>query len=289
MSIRILTQKAMQMARGKVRFCYLCGAPFELGEKTAVEHVVARESTDYQATGAEAWLVTLPVHPECDRRLKKPNDDELIAMQRAHSRWVHDVPVSNRQTVLKRLRAARAIPSQPDSIAVEAGPVFQSIDATVRGMHTALYGTFLPADTKHRTCAPTPAFSVNSRRPVHVQLARERTISDIVMRALLAAHLSGEWDGITAWGGMIRYRCAWYVPEEGREVMCSWGLATPEALKWSSHLGNEAVPWRGTYRCATLPAGASVLTDLSAQHLVLEQRRRQQLPFLLHLLRSAGT
>ncbi len=270
---RILTQKAMREARSQVDFCYLCGellppkgTPGRPAKITG-EHVVPRGLLG-AAPNDDAWVVELDVHRQCEATKKQRDDSMLTLLQRIHVDPVKGWP---------RGGHLRALNLQPGLIFPGGGvapiPAFQGLECIlpgawtwVRGMHAALYARFLPDDVHHAAMPPVPA--CDSERDPSMEIAEK---GSWLFRTFVQVSVDrAKWDGVSAWGNRLLYRCAWYhcpgTPAHPPWV-CFWTLVFPGVLQWSRGVLGDADkrPWHGFYTLNARPANASVLdsTDLS--------------------------
>lgn len=260
---RILTIKEMQKARKAVRFCYLCGKSLEgaPAKDVSVEHVLARGALDAKPTNDSWWPVTLRVHRKCEEEMKSQADADTIAMQRVSTLPPESVSKSDRGRIRKLLQKGREV--LPASVsAVPGWSAVRSSRHTVRGFHAALYSGFVPAQHPSLTLAPVPGFVLEGPGTIGEQLVERAELTEGMFVALESARLNDEWDGITAWGGNLRYRCIWIKqrpPLKG--VSCTWTLDTPESRRWSKSVSGEEQSWRGGYWMPAAPPNATMLTD----------------------------
>jgi hypothetical protein len=291
MPIRIETQKAMQEAAKSLRFCYLCGQEFAGRAPTQVEHVVPRGLVSEAGPDKGLWPIALRVHPRCEERLKKAHDQELVILQRGNTSDPTRLGRQDRARMRKAIAKATldGVPDGVPAIAAEGG--FQSIWQMVRGMHASLYRSHLPADTNHRVLSPVPSFSSKSKLSMEEQIEWANSVTDKVLRGISAAIRADEWDGVSAWGKEVRYRCVWHVlPHDvpAPRSMCLWVLDTPQSLAWAELVVGRPVPWHGVYRLADPPPGATDLSDraVDLENLFLEKQATKSA--IQRLQRSAG-
>lgn len=289
MAVRIQTRNAMDLAKQRLCFCYLCGQ--SLAEQdTRTEHVLARGLLDADSVSSSSWPITLRVHAQCDQEHKQPFDSVLIAVQRVHSQSLQSVPKSDRAIVRKRIRESETAGVPASLSAYEASACFRSIWASVRGFHASLYQSFLPNDTKRLVFAPAPSFNHREATPIDQQLDRDRWMAERIALANSAATLEGSWDGITAWDERVKYRCVWHPLPESRSSkwLCLWTLSTPQVLSWSRSVTGLETPWRGVYRTSDVPASAAQLTDAAIEKLSADLERRAGLSNVRSILNRAG-
>ena len=267
--MRITTQSAMNRARARVRFCYLCGGQLCAPDskrhqsKLQIEHVLPKSL--YPAGSPEnsaRWPVTLYVHPACDQRDKGRGDDVL--------RLLHRFATSHMTGDRLSAGAFRRLDMRPAQIRTPRGLVcgLDGIDRLcefawqwVRGLHAALYGECLPHVVKHEVFPPAPI-------AVAKDMSLDGKLSPAVWAKVARAESADTWDGIECWGGAVRYHCLWFQPPlahtgDPAGWICAWTLVYPYALDWSATmmLPGREFGWHGCYVLSALPAGAAVVSD----------------------------
>ncbi len=268
---RILSQKKMRDTRQSTAFCYLCGGGLpprgKPGRRQQVvgEHVIPRILLgDAPKSQAETWAVKLNVHRQCEQQLKQHADHWLKLLQEMH------VKPSDEWAKPGHLRNMPIYPSQVlhpqtgDPVPAFAGcsELFDGVWRWIRGMHAALYLQFLPSDVPHCSYPPVPACSSQHGGPT---IAETEMQSHLILSIIdLATKTLDKWDGVTAWSGVVVYRCVWWKRSalEGKpNWICFWALTFPRLNEWSRQLlprGSER-QWHGNYACAARPTEAACL------------------------------
>lgn len=283
MPIRIETEVQMQLARRRVNgdvtgsaqsdgFCYICGNRLPrrgpngaCGAQISTEHVIPKAVLGHSENAA-VWNLTLPVHRACEEANKRLNDTSIRAVHALHTK-----PQATWRA--EELAAVRPFVSQmPDDSghakAVLRGvqPMIDGIQTWIRGLHAALYGSYVQSLIYYRVLSPLPGCWSGSTATLSEQISEEQDASQTILKTLVGSFATGEWDGVVLRGGEVRYQCSWYPMRHRRHgvtvrAMCSWLLTFPDALAMSATV-QTPVPWRGYYGSVNgVPAGASRITS----------------------------
>lgn len=143
------------------------------------------------------------------------------------------------------------------------GDLFKGVGQWVSGFHAALYTQYLPPATWHLVLPPVPAYCSDPSGPSR---ADTETQSWLTRETAERAVALDKWDGVTAWGGGLRYRCVWWQlkrPGCDPKWVCFWTLSFPGLAEWSRHVvpaGTER-PWHGEYVFDQRPGGSSILVS----------------------------
>ncbi len=268
---RIVTQKAMWDARRSVRFCYLCGRSLppldekQRRSKVVGEHVIPKSFLREPPDRAdERWPVELEVHKECEQEKKRERDHFASLM---HS--IHLKPVEEWASVghFRRLALKPKIgidPDHPVAVPLLEGiaPVLDGVWQWIRGLCVAVYQEPLGAtELWSRVLLPVPAFGDGEGG---VPLDMHENAARLTMQVMRMAIARDRWDGISAWGGAIDFRCVWWKrATDGLKPpwVCFYALVVPGVLDWSHKvLVREMVrPWCGTFALQQCPNESSVL------------------------------
>jgi hypothetical protein len=267
---RILLQKDMRDTRQSIAFCYLCGKGLpprgETGRRQQVigEHVIPRTLLgDAPQSQAEAWAVELDVHRACEQSTKQGADHWLKLLQEMHvkprAEWgklghFRNMPI--RPSLVIHRQAGNVV-----TTLAGLEKLFEGVWRWVRGLHAAVYREFLPSDILHFSYPPVPVCSSQDAGPTIEQTEMQ---SRLTRSSIDLAESLDKWDGVTAWGGAVRYRCVWWecAALKGKpNWICFWTLSFPCLEEWSRQVlprGSER-PWHGNYVCATRPDNAAWL------------------------------
>jgi hypothetical protein len=151
------------------------------------------------------------------------------------------------------------------------GDLFDGVRQWISGLYSALYMQYLPLAAWHLVLPPVPACCSDPSGP---SLADTEIQSSLTRKTIERAVALDKWDGVTAWGGALRYRSVWWQmlrPNADAKWVCFWTLSFPGLEEWSCLVlpAGEDRPWHGSYVLDDQPAEASSLAgeDLpSAAH-----------------------
>lgn len=246
MAVRILKQAEMHRSRRRVDFCYLCGK--DLSDQSR-DHVIPINLLRLINIEPERdkWPVILDVHTDCHER-KSAVDNWLVPLHRMH---LQPPPAGTRRSdhIPKTV-----FPGMMGDFPVLRGgygaAYCKGVWTWIRGLHTAIYGEFLPKECEQWVLPPTLAWNEKTG------LSQEyvETLSVMIRGTVDSAVLRDAWDGITTWDDKVQYRCTWR-HIDGDRWRCCWtldGLPYPVLFSY----GISERPWHGYY-CSTCPAGAS--------------------------------
>jgi hypothetical protein len=206
----------------------------------------------------------LDVHKACETKHKQPVDHLLNLLQTMNITPVPAWPDSGHLHRLNLRPLILVAPNGRNAVPVfgNAREVIQGAWTWVRGLHAALYSEYLPENANPCVLPPVPAFSSTGG----VTMQEAEGMSFVCRGAVDLAIKHNKWDGVSAWGNRLRYRCVWtYLPPEFGDPLwsCCWALLFPGVLEWSRTVlpaGAER-PWHGMYTCRALPAGACHLVS----------------------------
>jgi len=123
----------------------------------------------------------------------------------------------------------------------------------VRGLHTFLYGEYLPVGAPHRTLGDIPWLGEDT------PIDEPRTTSEKIHHVLKAAEQADSWDGVVAWGDDVLYRNVWVThvsrPQHAR---CLWTLDIDSSIDRSD---GGYTHWCGFYDAHQVPGCASCIGD----------------------------
>lgn len=270
MPCRITSQKEMQEARRKVSFCFLCGqalpkrGPKGHGEKTLGEHVIPRTLLGSPPSQPpDRWSIVLDVHEQCEQKDKQHVDHWIQMLQQMH------VESKDRWPTQGHIRGMRLVPRiLVDAVSGNAHPAFEGLDKLldgvrqwVAGFHAAVYGEPLMGAEGRLVLPPVPAASTN---PNGMTFSDVETQSYLTRLVVSRAVERDKWEGVTAWGERLQYRCVWWRPRrnDGPPAwVCFWTLMFPGVDTWSRQIlgvGNER-PWHGHYTVTHRPPESTAL------------------------------
>lgn len=259
----------MQRARRAIEFCYLCGQrlPAKGQRRNSLitrEHVIPQIMLGPRPTAEQdRWSLILDVHQDCERVIKQGNDHILKLVQQMHIEPLEDWPKLEQLRALPMRRSVLYDPSTGMSVPTftDCPGLFECVWTWVLGLHASLYGTFLNRDTWHLLFPPVKIGSSQ----IGGWTVKETEFQSSIIRDVLAhAEKIDKWDGISAWGSAVEYKCVWWrVPKEGLELkwLCYWTLLMPGVLEWSRRVqgvGDER-PWHGYYACSEKPSQAALI------------------------------
>lgn len=272
MNHRILSQNEMQHIRRAIDFCYICGSPLpargEQSRRREVigEHVVPRVLLSSEPNDQrDRWGVELDVHSCCEQANKQDIDHWLKMLQQMHNEAKEDWPkpghIRNMPLVPGLVFDALSGSAFPGFSGL--GDLFDGVWRWVSGLHVALYGQYLPSATWHLVLPPVPACCSDPSGP---SLEDTETQSRLTRKTIERAVAMDKWDGITAWGGALQYRCVWWQlhrPNTDPKWVCFWTLSFPGLEEWSRLVlpAGEDRPWHGSYVLDDHPADASCLVS----------------------------
>ena len=268
---RIESQKEMQNARRTLTFCYLCGEDLPSDkarrvEEVTGEHVIPRSLLgDPPGDQATTWPVELDAHRQCEELEKQHVDHWLKLFQEIHvkpsEQWtqpghLHNLPVHPSQVVH---------PDTGEMLPAFTGcnDLLNGVWRWIKGLHAALYLQYLSHDADHLVLPPVPACSNQDGGPTLDDTEQQ---SHVIRQMVTLAESLDKWDGITAWGGALRYRCVWWQradPTGKPNWMCFWALTFPFVAEWSRQVlgpGSER-PWHGWYVCEARPTYSAWLAS----------------------------
>lgn len=213
---RIENQKAMRDARTRVQFCYICGKDLPARSDRAWkdnvigEHVLPRVLHGPQPSdAAERWRVELDVHRECEATQKQEVDHQIKLLQEMHVKHPKDWPSRGhlRQLGLQEGTLFDLVNGAAAPTFSGIAPLLAGVWCSVRGFHAALYNEFLPLEILHVVMPPVPVLVSN---PQGCSLEDAETQSWLARSVVENAISNDKWDGVSAWGSRVKFRCAWW-------------------------------------------------------------------------------
>lgn len=274
----------MQVARGRMPLCYLCGRKLPLPqcrkrEGVRTEHVVPATLLKVLESCGD-WPVALWVHDKCDRESKQASDTFVTSF----TRLIATEPEVWKKGDLQNVRPILAEPERrrPDGSVIstiDASSMLAAIECWVKGMHSALYSRYLPIDRKTTSLGtPLPgAILPNNRK--HRSALDVLEVAQAMMpldqlwldvRSVIAkAQHYDRYDGIAAWSENLKYVCTWVrygnrlQRHRKSEGVCFWILDHPGAKELSESVGHFPRPWHGKYDSTQIPNQASILTEIN--------------------------
>ncbi len=243
----LLTQTDVRLARN-LKFCYLCGQPFQCRADNHPDHVPAKAIF---AKEDHNFPLKVAAHLECNRRESATDEilGQLISVN--HGRQ----PTEGQRTLEFKIYNVEGFQTPFLGFAQES--VASQIGRWLRGFHAALYEEFLPYETPSAIHPPFP----------HGKLTEDGfTIKDILDQQYLFVEIikrnrdTRTLDRIVCNNGKLVYECVW-VRLEGQWA-CVFGL---QIYNWMN-LADTHFPRRGcvgAYKPASgLPRLGTVGTNL---------------------------
>ena len=295
-------QSAVQHVRSLSKnrgICYLCGWGLHRHGCVSDEHVVPRQLLrEFECPeGPHRWPISLPVHKRCDDNTKRHGDELAIQYTRMITNPESDRILNRFEE--KALQDLIGIPFEKwreDNLPIlhGAAPVMASATHWVRGCLMALYGRFVPYNTKQILISP-PSFQPRDDVDANEAIAEDQEFFLTCYRSTLAAWQTGVWDGIVAWGGGVSFLCSWTLAKHGRRrkhrATACWWLDVPGAIEISADTAPTPRAWHGLYFADTLPPETTPLDDaLLSAHDERWQKDDRQLPrgHLIHRIVSVN-
>lgn len=260
-------------------FCYICGKRLPIRgagahrrKRIVKEHVIPRSVIGKRTPGLSSqWLLTLEVHRECEELSKQHKDKAIKAIHSIHTTHPDEWKKEDIEALLPMYRSEKVCISGIDRpIFGNISPVISGVWTWIRGLHAALYGSYLPNDVRHRVLAPLPGYFEHSKTSRERQLEEEKKDTQAILRIVTAGARNNVWDGVIMTNGNVQYRCVWLLNKNGAKpydkiVVCVWYLDFPGVMKMSSLL-HQQVPWRGMYQYySEIPKNAAVVTNDTIQ------------------------
>lgn len=280
MTIDVGNHKALDLARSKVGFCYLCGNSFKNfnGSKprgSKVEHLIPKGILG-KGDSASKTPATLWVHSDCDALNKQSFDNSVVAFHKLHLEnpddWNPRMAMQAKSLFSKRLKHETGL----DIPAIDGEQLTRLCKLWVTGFHALLYGTYLP-DRKGilTTIPPFTSFSTTSVNESGVVSydALSKGVSDqekwwsFNNTVIELADTAGFVDKVSAWGNEVEYRAVWCelnaLKRSSRDLksICFWDLRHPGLDDVGVKINGNARRWCGKYEYFAVPSGASVLSD----------------------------
>jgi len=183
--------------------------PAKQARKTSAEHIIPRSLLGPKPTEeAEKWSPILDVHRQCEST-KQEVDSWNKILHDLHTKPTSDWPDFGhvRGTGVKPEIRFDSFAQLPVPVLSGIGPLLNGVWQWIRGLHAVLYERFLPVTTRHFVLPPVPAFGGKLKGPTLNDTERMSSLTRDVLKLALSRD---KWDGITAWGGGLKYRCIWW-------------------------------------------------------------------------------
>jgi hypothetical protein len=260
--VRIHTQQDMRRATDALRQCYLCGKDLqEKGGSVATlqrEHVIPMSHLRLAKGTGDRFPVLARVHSHCDQTLKKRLDEAAGSILRIHGK--PSEPLNRSDIAFAHSRLDMGVDGRgcPVPFIKDVGDVRDAASVWVRGFHALLYGVALQSDVRIRVVPPVPRAKVAEGRVIFIE--QDGHDAAKVSTFMRVASVVDQWDGITAWGSTLEYKCVWVRPQRCRWWSCVWTLEYSATRQWSASVCEEPAPWFGSYFSNRLPATASRLS-----------------------------
>ncbi len=250
----------MQIASRRLTFCYLCNNRLAGAGPTIREHVIPSALLGPSPVESrDQWPVVVPAHKKCDERLKQTSDRWIKILADIHTKGSADwagpdrvLEMPARPALLEGVGGENPVP-----IFTGLGEVISGGKSWIRGLHAALHNTPIQLNSRMAVFPPVPAAGENGREPTFEQ---SESMSSLIRCYVSHASAIGKWNGITAWGGTLRFLTVW------TSTWCMWTLTFHGVEEWSRNVngvGNDR-PWCGFYESEP-PPGAAILSETDLQ------------------------
>ena len=266
----------MAQARTGIDFCYLCGRPLRTprdGDRADItaEHVIPQSLYgETPRRSQDQWRIILDVHGPCDVKYKRDFDSAISLLCRIVTSPAEHWPKPGRVRSLDLSPALRPDDSGSPAPAIIGDDRFVAAAWNwIRGIHAALYGSFLPRDVPQCVLPPVPYCSDLDSGAPSLEEAAEH--SKTVRACVQACTANDRWDGFSCWGGKMEYRCVWLdLSKEGDPEIsgvCFWTLRFDLSDEWSRTVFTDRppLPWHGSYHMKYCPVNATTVTHQEVQ------------------------
>lgn len=128
------------------------------------------------------------------------------------------------------------------------------------GFHAFLYGESPLFISLPFSMPQYPIFGATAEKSIE----KMREHAEIILNALKVAEFSDNWDGISAWGDTVVYKCVWVTsPDLKDRSRCYWKLILPNQNDESRiETVFKCASWIGYYELATLPPESSTVSQM---------------------------
>ena len=217
--MRVLKRQRELNQVNRLDFCYLCGRPFTPNDAVSRDHLPP--TCMFLKQDHDTPLI-LPVHTECNAR-EHPTD-ELLGQLIADTEGWPDKPGQ---------RSADGVAITVDGRTwglSRSLNVYRFVNRCVRGFHAALYGQWLPADTRNAFHPPMRGAQIDpeSCRPTdrfHAALLDDRLLEQhaYLTEILKRNRVAKSTDSVVSRNGKCIYECVWTREVDGNPA-CVFGL-----------------------------------------------------------------
>lgn len=282
MSVTVTTTQQLEQVRRNIIICYLCGEPLPDNRRTdniQAEHVIPRVVLRLNPTPSATPLI-LDVHADCDVKKSKKDEDFGILNKVLHKGGEFR-NLQEQNIVRKQFNIDEDNPLRDDQgfyiIQINKNCTEAAFE-WIRGIHTALYGAFLPPDTIHRVYIPgREAFHNECTPDIDALLKSEvnsKNIKIATVLTLMGMKLKENVDYISFWCGQCHYACVWIRHESSWR--CHWILSIPGDIAHSFASGGLPLPWSGSYDLTDAPANCSYCTKEERNEVLYDMLRKIQ-------------
>jgi len=257
----------MARIRKDLQFCYLCGRRVDRRHGDNTYRVIDGDHLLPQALFGpapckDAWRPKLDVHAECHKKLKNEAGESTAIL--LHKVYTEAGPDIEHRGWVPRLRSlGLELATMMDGATGETlycvkgfGAAFDAVWVWVRGLHAAIYQSFLPDRMKHRVYAPMgeafiPEADASPRMKRRAYGPRDdEEKKEYLDRIMTYALKTQQFDGLCCWGGRCAFVSTW-LPKNRHVKMarCVWALEYDHVTEYAHGTPFMSWPWMGWYEC----------------------------------------
>lgn len=206
----VTEQQAREVAR--LDFCYICGRPFTEDRARTRDHVPPKKIFLKQDRD---WPLILPAHEEC-------NSENSVSDEQAKGLVALLNPGNPGLPPLKtKLVGAVRRGDKPVGVLLKGLALGSIVSKMLRACHTALYGEYLPAETRNKILLPLPEFDANSG-----QVAKDTHLPQHKMfcKLLKDNRKLSRTDRIEAYNGKFRFEVVWSTADDDVTIFAVFGI-----------------------------------------------------------------
>lgn len=212
----------------KLGFCYSCGLKFKTDEKTTKDHVPPK--TIFLPDDRSRPLI-LPTHFKCNNM--SSNTDEIVGqlINALHGKY------PKKRNVKVKVSLYEDVLNKSPVLGLEGVNLKGVVARFVKAFHAALYGEYLPDDTKNWFDLPTP---IGIKKDGKIEFEQIRVQFPLLVETLKKNRKAGKIDSILCFNDKCLYECVWEQMDDGTWA-CFFGL---NIYNWKN-LGDANQPKRG--------------------------------------------
>lgn len=246
--MRRVTSAPEIRAAAKLEFCYVCGCSFADGAAPTRDHVPPKRI--FSEAQAQDRPLILRAHAHCNN--SNSGTDKIVGQLFS---LTHDEAAPRRK--LKSMLRRVNLPHSEPVAAVDGIDLNRAIWRWIRAFHAALYAQFMTDHTSYSILPPLPTLELVGECAVPVAVREQYPDISHILKQCRACD---QFDSLRAWGGSLRYECAWVRADGGRFV-CLFALDLNNWIKLGDVGGVTKRGCVGHYVSSLgLPAGATVLS-----------------------------